>query len=132
MFGQIAGTGQGLLESIQSGKFGTYEGANLVQQRAMEGAGRLTFKPTTEAGQEYTQAVGEAAAPLAAFAPLAGEIAGVSNAMAQYSAGKARKGKRRKGCIKREAEQSKNEPQLTPIEAGTRNTEFVRRKRSCH
>lgn len=80
MLGQIAGTGQGLLESIQSGKFGTYEGANLVQQRAMEGAGRLTYKPTTEAGQEYTQAVGEAAAPLAAITPMAGEMAALASA----------------------------------------------------
>lgn len=128
MLGQIAGTGQGLLESIQSGKFGTYEGANLVQQRSMEGAGRLTYKPTTEAGQEYTQAVGEAAAPLAAFAPLAGEIAGVSNAMAQYSAGKAAgRASAARDVLNEKLNRVKNEPQLTPIEAGTRNTEFVRR-----
>jgi hypothetical protein len=54
--GYLAGTGQGLIESVRSGQFGTPEG-----------------------GQEYVQAIGEFAAPLAAFAPMAGEMAAISS-----------------------------------------------------
>lgn len=77
--GYLAGTGQGLIESVSSGQFGTPEGGQLMSQRAQEGAARMTYKPVGEAGQEYVQAIGEAAAPLAAFAPMAGEMAALGS-----------------------------------------------------
>lgn len=127
MLGQIAGTGQGMLEYLSKGDFSKPPG-ELVQQRAMEGASRLTYKPTTEAGQEYTQAIGEAVAPLAAFAPLAGEISGVANMMSQYNAAKipGRAGAARE-LINEKLNRVQNEPKLEPMQAGARNTEFVRR-----
>lgn len=126
--GYLAGTGQGLIESATSGQFGTPEGANLVAQRAQEGASRLTYKPTTEAGQEYTQAVGEAVAPMAAFAPLAGEIAGVSNAIAQYNAAKVPgRASAARDLVNEKLNRVQNEPKIEPMQAGARNTEFVRR-----
>jgi hypothetical protein len=77
--GYLAGTGQGLIESVRSGQFGTPEGGQLMARRAQEGAARMTYKPVGEAGQEYVQAIGEFAAPLAAFAPMAGEMAAISS-----------------------------------------------------
>lgn len=126
--GYLAGTGQGLIESVGSGQFGTPEGGQLMAQRAQEGASRMTYKPVGEAGQEYAQAIGEAAAPLAALTPLAGEISGVSNMMAQYNAAKVpgRAGAARE-LINEKLNRVQNEPKLEPMQAGARNTEFVRR-----
>lgn len=76
--GMIGGTLKGLAEQILSGQFGTNEAANLVEQEAMKGAEALTYQPRTEQGQEMTQAVGETLAPLAAVAPLAGELSAIS------------------------------------------------------
>ena len=78
--GMIGGTLKGLAEQILSGQFGTNEAANLVEQEAMKGAEALTYQPRTEQGQEMTQAVGETLAPLAAVAPLAGELSAISQA----------------------------------------------------
>lgn len=76
--GMIGGALKGLAEQILSGQFGTNEAANLVEQEAMKGAEALTYQPRTEQGQEMTQAVGETLAPLAAVAPLAGELSAIS------------------------------------------------------
>lgn len=78
--GMIGGTLKGLAEQILSGQFGTNEAANLVEQEAMKGAEALTYQPRTEQGQEMTQAVGETLAPLAAIAPLTGELSAISQA----------------------------------------------------
>lgn len=130
MLGQMAGTGQGLMEYLNKGDFSTPPG-ELVQQRAMEGANRMTYKPTTAAGQEYTQAAGEVLAPMAAFAPLAGEISGVSNAIAQYNAAKVpgRAGAARE-LINEKLNRVQNEPKIEPMQVGARNPEFVRRVNS--
>lgn len=74
--GQGVGAAQGLTEYLGKGDFSKPPG-ELVQQRAMEGAQRLTPVPPSQAGREYTQAVGEAMAPLAAVAPMAGEMAAI-------------------------------------------------------
>lgn len=72
--GQIGGTLKGLAEQLLSGQFGTQQAADAVENSAMGGAAALTYAPRTQAGQQMTQAVGEVAAPLAAVAPLAGEL----------------------------------------------------------
>lgn len=69
MIGHVVGAGQGLVEEISSGNFGSYDSARRVQQRAEEGAQRLSIEPYSETGQQYTQAVGEALAPMAGIAP---------------------------------------------------------------
>lgn len=72
--GHITGVLKGLAESIASGKYGTEEGAKLVEKTASDLMQSLTYAPKTEAGQEYTQAVGEALAPLEALGPLGAEL----------------------------------------------------------
>lgn len=76
--GMIGGTLKGLAEQILSGQFGTQQAADLVEQSAMAGAEALTYAPRTQAGQEQTQAVGEALAPLAAVAPMTGELSALA------------------------------------------------------
>lgn len=78
--GMIGGTLKGLAQQILSGNFGTQQAADLVEQEAMKGAEALTYAPKTQLGQEYTQNVAEAAAPLAAVAPLTGELSAISQA----------------------------------------------------
>lgn len=78
--GMIGGTLKGLAQQILSGQFGTPQAADLVEQEAMKGAEALTYAPNTQLGQEYTQNVAEAAAPLAAVAPLTGELGAISQA----------------------------------------------------
>ena len=78
--GDIVGKLQGLYESLSTGKYGTREGADIVKNLAEEYAQKLTYEPRTEAGQEYTQAISEAAAPLVALTPAAAEIGAVASA----------------------------------------------------
>ena len=72
--GQIAGTIHGLGNSIMNGTYGTQSGADAVANEAAITGANLTYSPRTQAGQKYTQALGEAAAPLAAAAPLTQEL----------------------------------------------------------
>lgn len=72
--GMIGGTLKGLAEQLLSGQFGTQQAADAVEQAATEGQQALTYAPRTQAGQEQTQAVGEALAPLAAVAPMTAEL----------------------------------------------------------
>lgn len=72
--GMMGGTLKGLASQILSGEFGTKQAADLVEQEAMRGAEALTYSPRTQAGQEQTQAIGEALAPLAAVAPMTAEL----------------------------------------------------------
>lgn len=76
--GMIGGTLKGLAEQILSGQFGTQQAADLVEQEAVRGAEALTYAPRTQVGQEQTQAVGEALAPLAAVAPLTAELGAIT------------------------------------------------------
>lgn len=76
--GMIGGTLKGLAEQLLSGQFGTQKAADAVEQAATEGAQSLTYAPRTQAGQQQTQAVGEALAPLAAAAPLTAELGTIS------------------------------------------------------
>ena len=72
--GNIIGTIKGLFEQVQTGKFGTQEGAELIKQEANKLTQALTYEPKTEAGQEILQETGEALAPLEALAPIGGQI----------------------------------------------------------
>lgn len=72
--GQVVGTLQGLVEAVRSGKYGTEEGARLVEKTAQDLVQSLTYEPRTEAGQEYTQAAAETLAPLEALGPLGAEL----------------------------------------------------------
>lgn len=78
--GMIGGTLKGLAEQILSGQFGTQQAADMVEQEAMRGAETLAkpFMPRTQEGQEQTQAVGEALAPLAAVAPMTAELGAIA------------------------------------------------------
>lgn len=125
MVGQAVGAAQGLTEYLGKGDFSTPPG-ELVQQRAMEGAQRLTPVPPSEAGREYTQAVGETLAPLAAFVPLAADMAGAANLAKIYNATK--KMSRAPAAVEylnQANEAPKTAPELVPIEQQGRNTEFL-------
>ena len=76
--GMIGGTLKGLAEQLLSGQFKNGDANNLVEQSAMKGAEALTYSPRTQAGQEQTQAVGEALAPLAAVAPMTAELGAIA------------------------------------------------------
>ncbi len=76
--GMVGGTIKGLIDELRSGKLGSQEAADRIEQQAMESSGAFTYAPRTEAGQEQTQAVGEALAPLAAIGPMAGELGAIT------------------------------------------------------
>lgn len=76
--GMIGGTLKGLAEQILSGKFGTAEAANAVEQSAMKGAQALTYAPRTPAGQEMAAATGEALQQVIPVAPLTAEMGALS------------------------------------------------------
>jgi len=59
--GYLGGTLEGILEEFKSGKFGTQEAAQRIQQSATEGASEYTYAPRTETGQEIVEGVGEVA-----------------------------------------------------------------------
>lgn len=76
--GMLGGTLKGLAEQILSGKFGTPEAANLVEQEAMKGAQALTYAPRTPAGQEMTAATGEALQQVIPVTPLTAEMGAIA------------------------------------------------------
>lgn len=81
--GTIAGTAKGLFNSVRNGTFGTAAGADQVEQAAGDGAAALTYQPRTQAGQDYTQATGDAlnaALPVAVMPELAAVGAGAKTA----------------------------------------------------
>lgn len=78
MAGMIGGTVKGILDELAAGKFGTQEAADRIERAATEAGAALTYAPRTEAGQDQLQAVGEAAAPLAALAPFGAELSTIA------------------------------------------------------
>lgn len=99
--GSVLGAARGLGESVLSGQFGTSQGADLVEQRALQGMESLTRSPRSEAGKQYTQVVGETLEPLSAIAPIfpgaSGVAAGSGRAAAQAAEAAARVGAQRVG-----------------------------------
>lgn len=76
--GGMGGALKGMAQQLLSGEFGTQQAADAVEQAAMEGAAALTRAPRTQAGQEMTQAVAEAAGPLAALTPFGAELGAIA------------------------------------------------------
>lgn len=74
----VPGFAAGITQAIQSGKFGTQEAADLVQQATERGMERFTYQPRTQAGQRALQAVGEAIAPAV---PMLTGIGGITAGM---------------------------------------------------
>lgn len=60
----MVGAGLGIGKSILNGTYGTQEGVNAAQQQAEQMGANFTYAPRTQAGQEYTQSLGEAAGAL--------------------------------------------------------------------
>lgn len=58
--GMIGGTVKGIAQSILEGSFGTPEATRMVEESAAKASQALTFAPRTEAGQQMTQAAGQA------------------------------------------------------------------------
>ena len=70
-FGQVVGTVDGFVNALIDGKeFGTGEVAEATADRAAQLSDHLIYAPRTEAGQDFTQAVGGAMAPLEALEPI--------------------------------------------------------------
>jgi len=61
LVGTVGGTAVGLAQEILGGRFGTPEAAKAVEQAAARGAQAFSapFQPSTEVGQEMTQAAGQ-------------------------------------------------------------------------
>lgn len=69
--GHLYGTADGFVGGGMRGmEFGSGEMAENMAGRANEVAGALTYAPRTEAGQEFTEALGGAMAPLEALEPI--------------------------------------------------------------
>jgi len=78
--GMVYGTFKGLADAIRSGKYGTAEGADMVEKAALDMMQQLTYQPRTEAGAEYTRAVGEVLEETIPVMPLTAEMAAISQA----------------------------------------------------
>lgn len=80
MVGMIGGGAQSIAESVLDGTFGTPQADALVKQAAAKGAQALTYAPRTEEGKKYTEAVNAGLQQLAPIAPLAPQVAAISQA----------------------------------------------------
>lgn len=80
--GGTVGTISGLVDTFLAGKFGTPEGANMVERSAARGAQALTYQPRTPEGQRQAAAVGEVAQALVPIAPMGAEMAALSRGAA--------------------------------------------------
>jgi len=60
LIGTLGGAAKGLYDAVHDGTFGTQQGVQQIEQAAGQGADMLTYHPRTQAGQDYTAAVGEA------------------------------------------------------------------------
>lgn len=107
--GTVAGTLKGIAQSIKEGKFGTQEGARMIEQAAEDLVSSLTYTPRTEAGQEYTQAAAEALAPLEALGPLGVEIEAAARGLKTAAPAV------RKGAAVKEAVKQAEQAGITPL-----------------
>lgn len=73
--GLMGGTLQGVISELRSGEFGSNEAAKRIADRAEAAMADLTYQPRTEAGQEITKSLGEAAEVLTPLTGLAGPLA---------------------------------------------------------
>lgn len=68
----------GVGASIQSGEFGTDQGARRIRDTVMGAAERFTYAPRTDQGQRQTAALGNALAQTVPLMPMAAEIGAVT------------------------------------------------------
>jgi len=104
----IGGVLKGLAENIRSGKYGTEEGAQLVEKTAADLMQQFTYTPRTEAGQEYVETAAKVMEPLAAMGPAAMELERLGAAARVKPAV-------RPGVAAREAVQVAERAGITPI-----------------
>ena len=80
--GYIHGFMEGLFNEIASGGFGTIEGAERIQQKALERSSGIMgmFAPESEAGREIMIGMGELTEQIPPFIPLAAEAQALSTA----------------------------------------------------
>lgn len=75
VIGGVGGTLKGIAQEILSGKFGTQQASDAVDQAALaqqQGAAALTYAPRTEAGKQMVGALGSVAQQLPALIPAMG------------------------------------------------------------
>lgn len=78
--GALGGTVKGLAGSVMDGTFGTQQGVRNVERAAAEGMGALTYQPRTAAGQQQTEAVGQAMEAALPVMPLTVEMGAAGRA----------------------------------------------------
>lgn len=78
--GMLGGTASGLASAVLDGSFGTREAANMVEQRAAQGAQAMTYAPRTQAGQQIASTLGEVASAALPVTPLTAELGALANA----------------------------------------------------
>lgn len=76
--GMAGGALGGLAGAISQGDFGSKAAADRIEQAAMQGADALTYQPRTQAGQEYSQAIGDVMQQAVPVMPLTSELAGLA------------------------------------------------------
>lgn len=87
--GMIGGTAKGIAQSVRDGTFGTQQGVRQAEQAAAQGAEALTYAPRTQAGQQQTEAVGDAIGATVPVMPLTAELGALGRGT-QAAAGAAR------------------------------------------
>src|SRR5574343_174536 len=70
--GEVAATLKEIAAQIDSGKIGSQEATNLIQQAAQQAAQAVTYAPRTQAGREQIMAIGDVAEDLPASIPIIG------------------------------------------------------------
>lgn len=76
--GGTAGMAGGMVKQMAkeaiNGDFGSKAAADRIEQAAMQGADALTYQPRTQAGQEYSQAIGDAMSQAVPVMPMTAEM----------------------------------------------------------
>lgn len=80
--GGTAGMAGGMVKQMAkeaiNGDFGSKQAADRIEQAAMQGADALTYQPRTQAGQEYSQAIGDAMSQALPVMPMTAEMAALA------------------------------------------------------
>jgi len=79
--GDVYGSLKGIAQSVRQGTYGTQQGVEQAQEEAAKQSGALTYAPKTEAGQQYTEALGKAMEAVTPIAPMAGELSAMGSAV---------------------------------------------------
>jgi hypothetical protein len=79
--GALGGTAAGIANSVANGTFGTQQGVQDTERAAAEGMNALTYQPRTAAGQQQTEAVGQAMEAALPATPLTAEMSAAGRAV---------------------------------------------------